>query len=95
MSLDFPESGTKGSALGDMDLSREEFGRRMRAARIAAGWASAGAAARALGMLPTSYNRLELGQQVPSFARLLTIMRILKLDPRVIAPEFFEKPRGR
>jgi transcriptional regulator with XRE-family HTH domain len=82
-------------AMPDLDIDAEEFGRRFKAARIAAGWPSGHAASKALGMTWGGYNRLEGGKQVPSFARLLTIVRVLGLDPKILAPEWFKPRRGR
>jgi transcriptional regulator with XRE-family HTH domain len=77
------------------DLDAEEFGRRFRAARIAAGWPSGNQAAKAVGIIPSAYFKLEQGKQVPTLGRLMTIVRVLGLDPKILAPEWFRPRRGR
>jgi DNA-binding XRE family transcriptional regulator len=90
-----PVSG-RGAALGGGDLTPEEFGRRLRKARIEAGYESMGEAARKLGMSTlTSYNILENGQQVPGLSRIMAMVRVLGLDPATIVPEWFPEPRKR
>lgn len=78
---------------GDGDLTKEEFGRRLKQARMEAGYESQSEAARKLGMRAVSYWELESGHTMPSFSRLVAVVRVLGLDPATIAPEWFGADR--
>lgn len=78
-------------------ITREEAGRRVRAAREAVGYPSARAAALAIGMSPRYYSAIESGQTVPAWTNLLAIAIGMGMDPAVLFPELLgdreERPR--
>jgi transcriptional regulator with XRE-family HTH domain len=71
----------------DEGISRAQSGQRIKAAREAAGWPSARAAARQLGMESKNYNKIETGETVPLWTSLVAILEGLDLDPRIVIPE--------
>lgn len=73
-------------------ITREELGGRFREAREARGL-SAYEAAKIAGMAQARIGEIELGKHRPSFERVLYLVQVLRLDPRIIAPEFFPKSR--
>lgn len=75
-------------------LDRSECGRRIRAARQAAGL-SQGEAAERLGVKRPSYAQYELGRRVPSWIILYEFIQTLDLDPAILLPEFVPAGGGR
>jgi len=76
-------------------LSGEECGRRLKEARIAAGFETTAAAASRLNI---SYHRLydlESGKRVPGWDSLHAIAVGLGLDPEILFPELMEGRKGR
>jgi len=75
---------------------RAAFGRRLRAARIAAGYESAAAAASVIGLDEVRYRAYERGARVPALAALLAIQRTLgiSLDWLLVGTGEIRKPRG-
>lgn len=72
-----------------------EVGRRLRAARKAAGWPTVRAAARRIGMGEVQLTQLETGRRLPNFATLYRLVHGLGLDPRaVFAGPGQDKPTG-
>jgi transcriptional regulator with XRE-family HTH domain len=74
----------------DEGISRAQSGQRIKAAREAAGWPSARAAARQLGMESKNYHKIETGETVPLWTSLVAILEGLRLDPRIVVPEIVE-----
>ena len=71
-------------------MTREEFGRRFKAARAAAGLTQAESAA-LLRIPQPRIAEYESGFRVPPVDRLVTIIDRLGLDPRILFPEFFKR----
>lgn len=69
-------------------LTREECGRRLRAAREAAGLTQAEVAER-LGMKRGSYAQYETGRIVPSWILLDKMIEVAGMDREIIHPECF------
>lgn len=74
--------------LGQGDIPPKLIGERIREARKHE-MLTMREAAEGLGISLSTYAQLESGRRSPSFSRVLTIARILGLDPRILAPEFF------
>ena len=68
-------------------LDRDECGRRIKAAREAAGLTQ-DQAATLLGVKRPSYAQYELGRRVPSWMNLYELIHLLKLDPAILMPEY-------
>jgi transcriptional regulator with XRE-family HTH domain len=73
-------------------MTREEFGRRLAAARKAAGHTQATAAER-LGIPQPRIAEYEAGKVVPPLPRLIEIMDALGLSWRLVLPEAFRRGR--
>jgi transcriptional regulator with XRE-family HTH domain len=74
-------------------MTREEFGRRFKAAREAAGLTQL-EAAQALGQRQPRIAEYESGKRVPPIPHLVEIVLTLGLDPRLLVPEFFRDEDG-
>lgn len=72
-------------------MDSAEFGRRLRAARMATGLNQTQAATK-LGLKQPSYAPYELGRKVPSVVNLMAWIDVLGLDPAIIFPEFASHP---
>jgi transcriptional regulator with XRE-family HTH domain len=68
-------------------ISKAEAGRRLKLARVAAGWRSAREAARAIGMAHSQYQQIEQGIVMPVWTTLLRAAIRLGLDPGILFPE--------
>jgi transcriptional regulator with XRE-family HTH domain len=64
----------------------EEFGARLRAARIAAGHESAAEAARKCGRTRSGITRMERGEHMPSYPVLDELVTALGLDLAILFP---------
>lgn len=73
-------------------MTREEFGRRFKAAREAAGLTQVEAAAR-LGIPQPRIAEYESGFRMPPLDRLTDIIEALGLNPRILFPEYFKRRR--
>jgi transcriptional regulator with XRE-family HTH domain len=82
-----------GSARAITTIDAAEAARRLKAARVAAGWTSAVAAARACGIHPRDMQYYEAGDKVPAWPKLLAWAVALGLDPRILFPELFRRKR--
>jgi transcriptional regulator with XRE-family HTH domain len=69
------------------EFDREEAGRRVRAAREAAGYPSARAAAGAIGMNARYLQKIESGATVPGWPKMVALAAALGLDPAILFPE--------
>ena len=74
--------------LGDGDVPPKLIGQRIREARQNE-YLTIKQAAEMIGCSVSTFAQLEAGERAPSFSRVLTIARILGLDPCILAPEFF------
>jgi transcriptional regulator with XRE-family HTH domain len=63
------------------------FGKRLREARIKAGYKSAQQFAYALGIEPATYRFYERGQSQPNFEVLTRICELLEVGPQDLLPE--------
>jgi transcriptional regulator with XRE-family HTH domain len=78
------------------DDEKREIGRRLKAARIAAGWPTARAAAERVGIREDAYGQLEHGTREPLFGTVLRMVELLGLDPLpLFAPMPAPEPAGR
>lgn len=62
------------------------FARRLKKARLAAGYKSAQKLAGALGLEPHTYRKYERGQTEPNFETLLRICKTLDVDVSYLLP---------
>jgi transcriptional regulator with XRE-family HTH domain len=74
-----------------MTTSRHEqimntFAKRLKAARMRAGYTSAQQFAGALGMEPHSYRKYERGTAEPNFERLVEMCKLLDIDVNHLLP---------
>ncbi len=69
-------------------MTRQTFGTRFQAARKAAGLTQSSAAKRARVAQPR-IAEYENGSHAPGLFRLLQLIKILGLDPRILFPEWF------
>ena len=74
-------------------LDSTACGQRLKAARLAAGFASASAAARACGIHVTHYGDYERGKKMPTWPTLHRIAVGLKLDLAYLFPELADRTR--
>ena len=63
------------------------FGKRLREARVRAGYRSAQQFAYALGIEPATYRYYERGKSQPNFEVLTRICELLKVGPQDLLPE--------
>jgi transcriptional regulator with XRE-family HTH domain len=70
-------------------MTREQFGARFAAARIAVGLTQQEAAG-AIGVPQPRVAEYEAGKYVPPTLRLAEIVALLGLDPAILFPEWFE-----
>lgn len=75
------------------EIPRAEAGRRLKAAREAAGWPTAYAAAAACGINIKHLYLYESGQRMPDWPQLLRLMVGLGLDPEILFPECYAQPK--
>lgn len=75
-------------------LDREECGRRIRAAREAAGLSQEEAAER-LGVERATYTQYERGRRVPTWTKLYELIEALGLSPAILFPEFIAGGKAR
>jgi transcriptional regulator with XRE-family HTH domain len=73
-----------------MPIDRTEAGRRLATARRAVGLNQTEAAQR-LGISRPDLSRIETGDRIPSWTRMVEIVTTLGLDPECVVPEFFAK----
>jgi transcriptional regulator with XRE-family HTH domain len=69
-------------------ITPEEAGRRIRLAREKVGFSQT-QAAKKLKITQPRLSEMERGLKVTTWTRLVAIVKILGLDPKVIVPEFF------
>ena len=69
-------------------MDAKEFGRRFKAARLVTGY-SQGEAARRMGIFRPRISEIEAGASIPHLPRLMEMIDLLGLDPRILFPEFF------
>jgi DNA-binding XRE family transcriptional regulator len=69
--------------------AEQEFGRRLKEARITAAWTQV-EAAKELGIKKQRMVEYETGRRLPPVLRLVEIIRALDLDPATLLPELFE-----
>ena len=73
-------------------LDRAECGRRIKAAREAAGLTQ-DQAAELLGVKRPTFAQYELGRRVPSWLNLYELIERLKLDPAILMPEYVSRSK--
>jgi transcriptional regulator with XRE-family HTH domain len=75
------------------EITRAEAARRLNAARVAAGWPSVYAAARATGLPISMMQAYEKGHDIPKWPKLLRLARDLHLDPEILFPELYAQTK--
>jgi ribosome-binding protein aMBF1 (putative translation factor) len=78
-----------GPARKPVSDAERAFGERLREARIAAGYATQEAAAKALGIKQPLISQYEAGERIPPITRLIEIVAALGLNPRLLVPEWW------
>jgi transcriptional regulator with XRE-family HTH domain len=71
-------------------MTRQQFGARFQEARKQAGWTQQ-TASDAVGLLRERLAEYESGKRIPPLLKLMEIIAVLELDPRLIFPEWFAK----
>jgi ribosome-binding protein aMBF1 (putative translation factor) len=78
-----------GPARKPVSDAERRFGKRLKAARLAAGYATQAAAAKALGVKQPLISQYEAGERIPPITRLIEIVAALGLNPRLLVPEWW------
>lgn len=73
----------------------ERFGKRLRAARVAAGHRTQAEVAEVLGVERGTYAQYEAGRREPGVLRVMMMVKRLRLDPVILFPEFFKAREGK